>query len=463
MRILRKPPILLFLALLSFSCSLFRSRVKPYPAGAVFPLTETAKVMFEGDINGALVKGEDGRLYFSTDRGHLYCLEGAPPKIAWHVDNPAPFGCPPELAPGRVFVWDIDNVVSCIDRTGQPVWKAKIADRIMSPLSHDGERLLLGTEAGDLLALSQATGEVQWRFRTRAPVSAAAVFWKDSIILGSGDGSFYRIGPKGVERGAVDLGSPVSVTPLVDGDYLYIGTEDFGFACYDLRKGTRRWKVMAAGRVLAPPRADEKRVYLQASNSVLYALDKSGGEILWWWMAPARRPHGLAFDGENVLVTSRSPILFSLDRKTGKPVGKYEAGTEIRSNPVWVEPNVLFAAFDPEADQGVISQLEREVKVELSSSPASPQPPGAEVTFTAAASGFYQPRFEFTLRQGEERTVVQQASEKKSWVWFPEKEGAYSVHVKVQDEKQSREAEIPFEVAVQKKKDEEKNSEKGDQ
>lgn len=456
---MKKSPVLLLVLFLS-SCSVFRTRVKPYPSGVVFPLAEAGKVTFEGNINRTLVKGDDGRLYFSTDRGRLYCLEGAPPTIAWHLDNPAPFGCPPDLAPDRVFVWDLDNIISCFDRTGKPGWKTKIADRISSPISHDRERLFVGTEAGDLLALSQATGETLWRFRTRAAVSAAAVFYRDSIVLGSQDGTLYLVSPKGVQRRAVPLSSPVSVTPLLDGSRLYIGTADFSFYCFDLESRKRLWKVMAAGRILAPPSADEKRVYLQASNGVLYALDKAGGEILWWWVAPSRSPYALEFDGEKVLITSHSPVLSSLEKRSGLAAGKYEAGTEIRSNPVWADPILLFAVFDPSSDQGVISWLQKEVKVEVSASPSSPQPSGTEVSFTADASGFYRPEFEFTLRQGEERTVVQKSSAKKSWVWYPEKEGSYSVSVKVSDEKQAKEAEIPYEIAVKSKKDEEKKKKK---
>jgi hypothetical protein len=151
------------------------------------------------------------------------------------------------------------------------------------------------------------------------------------------------------------------------------------------------------------------------------------------------------------LVTSRSPLLFSLDRKSGKVAGKYEAKTEIRSNPVWAEPNLVFATFDTPADRGSINFLRKEVKVEISPSLSSPRPAGTEVSFTASARGFYLPRYEFYLRRGEERSVVQKASEKNSWVWFTETEGTYAVGVRVSDERQAKEAEIPFEVSKKEK------------
>jgi outer membrane protein assembly factor BamB len=451
-----------FLALLSLSCSLFRARVKPYPAGLIFPLAEAGRVTVEGDVNGTLVRGEDGRLYFSTDKGGLYCLESAAPKIAWQLINPVAFGCPPDLAPDRIFLWDLDNTVRCFDRTGKPGWQTKIGDKFLSPLSHDRERLYIGTEAGDLIALSQATGEELWRFRTQGPISAAAVFYEDMIIAGSRDGSVYLLSPTGVKRGAVVLGSPVSVTPLVDGHYLYVGTEDFAFHCWDLSRRKDKWKIRAAGRVLAPPGADEKRVYLQASNGVLYALKKNGGDILWWWIGPSRSPFELGSDGERVLIASHSPLLFSLDKKTGQVAGKYEAETEIRSNPVWADPYLILSVYDTAADQGILAFFEKEVKLELTASVTSPQPVGSEITFTAAVSGFYLPQFEFTLRQGEEKTVVQKADVKETWVWYPDKEGSYAVSVKVSDEKKTKEAEIPFEITASEKKDEGKDVGKGD-
>lgn len=443
---MRKAPVF-FLVLLLFSCSFFRPKVQPYPTGVVFPLEEAGQVPFEGKLNRTLAEGEGGRFYFSTDRGYLYCLDSAAQQISWHQANPSPFGGPPSLGPEQLFVWDQDNIVSCFDKQGKPVWKTKVPDKISSPISLDRERIYVGTETGDLLALSQATGEPVWRFRTKGAIAAAAVFYGDSIIVGSADGSVYLLSPKGVRRGAIALGSPVLVTPLVDGHRLYVGTEDSGFHCYDLRSLKRKWKIKAAGRLLASPSADEKRVYLQASNSVLYALDKGGGEILWWWIAPSRSSSDLGFDGQRVLVTSHSPLLFSLDRRSGKVVGKYEAKTEIRSNPVWTEPNLVFATFDSSADRGIITFLRKEVRVEISPSLSSPRPAGTEVSFTASATGFYLPRYEFYLRQGEERSVVRKAAESKSWVWFTEKEGTYAVGVRVSDEKQAKEAEIPFEIS----------------
>jgi len=431
---------------LALSCSLFRAKIAPYPAGVTFPLQEAGRVEFEGKIVGGLEKDETGRIYFSTDKGYLYCLDSATREISWKFTSPVPLGCPPALGVERLFAWDQENSVFCLDNKGALLWQVKVSERISSPISLDGEKVYLGTEAGSLLAFSQATGESLWRFETEGIISAAPVFFNNQLCLGSGDGKVYILSPEGRLRGTIDIVSPILVTPLVDGQRLYVGAEDRVFYCYDLRHRKRKWMITAGGRLLASPWADKKRVFFPASNGVLYALDKKSGDILWWWISPSRSRYDLEFDGEKILATSSSPSLYSLDMKSGKALGKYDAKEEIRSNPVWAEPYLLFALFDPAVSKGRIVFLRKEVGVKLSPSLASPQPVGIEVSFTASATGFYRPQFEFSLVRGEERTVVQAASERTTWVWFADKEGSYTISVRAKDEKQSQEMEMSYEI-----------------
>lgn len=444
---MRKVPLFFLALLLSLAGACRRPRVEIYPAGLVFPLEEAGQAAFEGRINQSLVKGEGGGFYLSTDTGFLYGLDVAAQQFSWQKSNPSPFGCPPLVAPDRIFIWDRENNVFGFDLKGNPVWKTSLPDTITSPISADGERVYLGTEGGDLVALSQASGEPLWRFGTKAAVSAPPAFFGDTVVLGSGDGSVYLLSTKGVLRRSIDLGSAVSAAPLVDGDRLYVGTDDFGFYCFDLKTLKKKWGIKAGGRLLVSPRADEKRVYFQASNSVLYALDKKGGTILWWWISPSRSAFPLGLEGPEILETSRSPFLYALDRRSGKAAGSYEAKTEIRSNPAWAAPNLAVAIRDPTAASEAIAFLRKKVKVEIVASPASPQPAGTEVTFTAEAAGFFRPQYEFYMREGEQKSVVQKAGEKSSWAWYAEKEGNFVIGVRVSDEKQSKEAEVKFEVA----------------
>ncbi len=441
-----KKVLVIGLVLLALSCSLFRAKIQPYPTGVMFPLKEAGRVEFEGRIVGGLAKDEAGQLFFSTEKGYLYCFNNATQQISWQFASPAPYGCPPELGSERLFVWNQDNAVFCLDKKGTLLWQVKVSARISSPISLDREKVYLGTETGSLLALSQTSGELLWGFATRGEISVAPVFFENQLYQGGGDGQLYILSPDGRLRATIEIGSPIRVPPLVDGHRLYIGAEDRTFRCYDLRNLKRKWLIAAGGHLLARPRADEKRIYFPASNGVLYALKKKGGDILWWWISPSRSRYELGSDGEQLLATSSSQSLYSLDRKSGKALGKYDAEEEIRSNPVWSDPYLFFALYDPSAGKGSIVFLRKEVGVKLTASLDSPRPAGTEISFSAAATGFYRPEFEFVLVKDDEMTVVQAASEKPAWVWFAENEGTYTIRVKAKDEKESQEAEISFEI-----------------
>jgi hypothetical protein len=69
---------------------------------------------------------------------------------------------------------------------------------------------------------------------------------------------------------------------------------------------------------------------------------------------------------------------------------------------------------------------------------------GEEILFIASTIGFFKPNYEFYLKTGEKREVVQKASDEDTWTWYAEAVGSYSVGVNVTDEKQSKEIEIPF-------------------
>ncbi|MEW5901945.1 MAG: PQQ-binding-like beta-propeller repeat protein [Acidobacteriota bacterium] len=445
-----KKPWMVPVVVLASSCSLFQAKIAPYPSGVTFPLEEAGRIDYQGRIVGQLVQGEEGHVYFSTDQGIVYCLDGRGQKKLWQFAHRSPFGCAPALGPDKLVLWDRDNAVLCLDKDGKQLWKVKVSARLSSGAALDQERVYVGTEEGSLLALSQANGDLLWHFEAGWKIEAEPVLWGDLIIACSLNGSLNFVDRRGRSRGTFEIGGPIRISPLVDGDRLYVGTEDSVFYCVNLKKWKRAWRFRAAGRLLASPRTDEKSVYFPASNSVLYAVNKKGGEIKWWWIMPARSAFRLEIESDKILATSFSPVFVCLEKKTGRELGRYDLKAEVRSNPLYLDPHLLIPITDSIPDQGEVVFLRKKVGVELKSSLSSPQPAGTEISFTASTVGFYLPRCEFTLRQGEEVSVVQPESEKNTWVWFAEKEGKYTVGVRVKDEKLAREAHLAF-VINQKK------------
>jgi hypothetical protein len=153
------------------------------------------------------------------------------------------------------------------------------------------------------------------------------------------------------------------------------------------------------------------------------------------------------------VVSSFSPTLVCFDIKTGVKKGTYEAGQEVRSNPVWLDPYLLISLFDYKQDEGRLVFLKKAVKVTLTPSKESPVEIGEEVIFRAEAIGFFQPKYEFYLKAGDKEEVIQEISETESWIWYPEATGVYTVGVKVFDAKEKAETEISYTIGKEESED----------
>ena len=141
-----------------------------------------------------------------------------------------------------------------------------------------------------------------WRTPVR-PGKSSPVLTKTSIFLtGFEDGKLYtqcfdrktgkllweRAEPKPREDGVHQLNHPAGITPVTDGDNVYVFFKDFGLLSYSAM-GKLRWRVPlgpftnAMGLGASPILADDI-VILQADqldNSYIAAYSKSNGELRW--------------------------------------------------------------------------------------------------------------------------------------------------------------------------------------
>jgi outer membrane protein assembly factor BamB len=431
--------------LIAASCSLFRSKNIPYPQGIMFPLEEASRASYEGEIL-KFVQKEGEKLYFSTKKNIFYCWDGQKREVIWKFATDDKIASPPCLGQQYIFFYDLQNTLYCLARKGQLVWKKKIEAIITSPVSEGEGRIYFGTESGEFLALSSAQGEPVWSFRAGGPIRSEALFWENLVVFGCDDGKFYTLTKYGKLDKAVPVGSKILGPALLEKGKVYFGTDDQFLRCLDVKRGKLKWKLRIGGLLLHPPLVEGNKIYLLSSNSVLFCLHKKGGDILWWHAIPSRIFYGLEFSGENIIVTSLSPLVVGFNKKTGQKAGEYDAGSEVKSNALWQDPFLLINIYDFQKDNGSLVYLKKIVNVFPAASPASPQNVGAEVTLSATSMGLFRPKYEFYIKEGENRTVLQKESDKSSYVWYLEKEGEYVIGVKASDEKGSAESEIAFSV-----------------
>jgi len=455
---MRKTTVILLSLVFLSVCSLFRTKIPPYPSGVVFPLINDTELAYEGEIINLIQKSEN-RLYLSTRKGRVYCIDGQKRKILWRYDAAVSLASAPHLGEDSIYVFDEENTLYCLDSEGQLQWKKTCENRITSGIKANNKKVYIGTEKGDFFCLSSEDGRILWHFQADDAIKSNPVTWRSLVLFGCDDHRVYFLNQEGRLSRKFDAGGKLGPTLFVDGDFLYFGSEDRYLYCVNLNRAKTKWKIRTGGATFIPPVVDKNKVYFLCWNSVVYCLNKKSGTILWWNSVPSRSFYRLEVIGDKIIASTLSSKIVCFDLETGEKQGTFDAFQEIKSNPVWFSPFLLVNLYDRDSNLGKLVFLKKEVKVTLSSSNTSPQKLNEEVIFTARATGFYMPKYEFLLnrfirlrfypgisvliRDGD-KNVVQQSSESDSWNWFPEQEGYYIIEVIAVDEKGKAENKFPF-------------------
>jgi outer membrane protein assembly factor BamB len=455
---MKKPAVLFCVILLSQFCSLFRAKIVPYPTGVIFPVVEDHVISYEGEIVSSIQK-DDHLLYYCTRKGKIYCVDGQKKTMLWKVDVTRTLSSPLYLSENCIYVYDSDSSMYCVDRAGEILWKTTLQSMISSEIAESNGQVYVGSEDGLLFCLDAETGNELWRFQADDAVRSNLVVWENKVLFGCDDQQIYFVDKTGKLRDRYHAGGKVGNTLQVAENLLYFGTDDKYLHCVNLEKLKKKWRIRSGGATFVPPVVAGKRIFFLCWNCVLYCLNKNNGTILWWNSIPSRSYFRVEVIQEKVVVSSFSPLLICFDKETGENRGLYDANQEIKSNPTWLTPYLLVNLHDPVSDTGKLVFLKKEVKAALSSSRKSPGVPNEEVTITARGVGFHLPEYEFSLTRyimaripsgvqfpfpvGDSQ-IVQQSSETRTWDWFPEEEGIYSVGVVVVDEKEEAHARLPF-------------------
>jgi len=359
--------ILLLTCLALNSCSLIKPASQPPRVSSVFPLQEDSRILYDGEIN-RLVRPSGGRLYYTTQKGILYCIDTANKKIAWTFSAHAGAWAPPHLDGSKIYFADEENGVYCLDETGTLVWEKKLPEKNTGDFGLEAGKLALATQAGNVLALDALTGEEVWRFDAGSPVQSGPVFWNSQIIFGTEAGQLIFLRPDGKRLAEFTTGSPLRGPLFIDRNRLFFSLQSGMFNSLDLASRKRRWRFQTGGFLTAPPVADQKRIYFLNSNSILFCLDKKRGELVWWKSLPARDSFGLETRGEEILVSSLSPLWLGFYKKDGEKSGSYDAGQELKSNALALDSHFVINLYERETGQGILAFLSRE-----NAAPGNPQ------------------------------------------------------------------------------------------
>jgi len=229
-------------------------------------------------------------------------------------------------------------------------WTFKTGGKVMStPAVADGV-VYVGSNDGNLYALSANDGALAWKFAARLAVSSSPAVAAGLVYVSSVDGNIYAVsadtgalkwkfatggerrfaapGIHGIPPAHEMMPDPFDVflsSPVVAGGRVYIGSGDHNVYALDAATGALAWKFATGDVVHASPAVADGVVYIGSWDRYLYALNANDGTVRWKFeTGDDQKIHnqiGIAssaavIDGV-VLFGCRDGHFYAVDAKTG--------------------------------------------------------------------------------------------------------------------------------------------------
>ena len=164
----------------------------------------------------------------------------------------------------------LDPIVKKIDV--KPLWVAEVGQKSFLEsrqftVGIGGSHVFLADAKGNISALDQKDGSVIW---TKA------------------------------------LGDLVSSGPKVDGDLLYVGSNEAWLYALNSKSGDVVWKTKLSSEILSDPAVSGNYLYLQTIDGKLYSLDRESGNKVW---VDSREVPALTLRGTSAPIVSGSQVI----------------------------------------------------------------------------------------------------------------------------------------------------------
>ena len=254
----------------------------------------------------------------------------------WGVKATAPVFGSPVYHDGKVIVGtDAGTVMALNSADGKIVWQTDAGQAVHCPLTLDGGTVYCCTRDGKVMALDAATGALRWSTKLADSIYAAPAVAGGMVYAVCLDKKLYGLS---ADRGQVRFGYTIPskvgsyLEPVVGGRYVYV-TAERSIIAVGL-KGVPGWSVQFNEELPAGPSYADGVLYQPGPDGFIYAFDADSGKLRWKKPAGMYLSAGLTLAGKTLLTASDSALVRAYDIATGEPLWEYNTWhpLEIKQN-----------------------------------------------------------------------------------------------------------------------------------
>ena len=270
------------------------------------------------------------------------------------------------------------------------LWTYEAGDSIESSAAIVGGTIFVGTQRGELVALSLENGTVYWKYSVGAPIGESSPAYASGVVyVGDLSGQLHAVNaPDGKGLWTFKTGSEIKSSPVVAGDRILIGSYDQYLYCLSTRNGSVLWKFKTEGPVHSTPSivagiayfagcdqmfrairiADGKEMFHVSSGAYTGASPALRGvaayygtfnnevlmvslrrrDIGWRYQHPERRfpfYSSAAVTGDSIVVGGRDKLVHGLS-SAGKGIWTFATRSRVESSPAIAGTRVFIGSND---------------------------------------------------------------------------------------------------------------------
>src|SRR5215470_16869899 len=160
------------------------------------------------------------------------------------------------------------------------LWTYEAGDSIESSAAIVSGTVFIGSQKGELVALSLDKGSVYWKFDTGNPIGESSPAYGNGVVYIGDLGGWLNAlnASNGKKLWAFKTNGEIKSSPVVIGDRVLIGSYDENLYCLSARNGSLLWKFKTNGPVHSTPGIAEGMAFIAGCDELFRAIRISDGK-----------------------------------------------------------------------------------------------------------------------------------------------------------------------------------------
>ena len=257
-------------------------------------------------------------------------VPGAAPSHPTPLVNQRRAGYENEVIPGApTVVWDVDA------GTG-----------MRGSLILVNSAVLAATTNRQMLAFNAESGVKHWDQRFGASVSSTPLYDRGKVYVGTTqyEGALFALD---IERGRRvwknEIG-PVRFTPLLDGAFLYVGTDNGVVASVRAESGTALWRVGLRSSIAESIVDAGNHIVVVTSNDSLFAVRKNDGGVAARGTVPGTPSGTPALYNNTLIIATQNGLVVGIDATTLAEQWRAQADGPVLTPPTITATGTVYVA-----------------------------------------------------------------------------------------------------------------------